>query len=149
MALASGARSTRSQERDHPQPSDGVFAEAVLGQLNAAERVDLALLELAGLANPDRRAGHCTGSDGQPRAVERHPAGSAIEPVLTIQNPTAFPDSIGVAAILSAIQQGNMFRDMSGLAQTAALAQAGVRVVFLSSSPLQGVGCRQGKARSL
>jgi hypothetical protein len=47
--------------------------------------------------------------------------------VLSIQAPTALPDPTGIAAIIGALQNGNMFRDMSGMAQTAALAQAALQ----------------------
>src|SRR5262249_56840943 len=53
--------------------------------------------------------------------------GQLSAPVLSIQSPTALPDAAGVAAIINAVQNGNMFRDMSGLAQTAALAQAALQ----------------------
>ena len=111
-----------------PLPSGGVFAEAVLGRFNAAEKMDLTRFwnwqdspipivapEIAPL-----EAGSRAQSD------EIRP-GQLSQPVLSIQAPTALPDPAGIAAIIGAIQQGNMFRDMSGLAQTAALAQAGVQ----------------------
>jgi hypothetical protein len=111
-----------------PLPSGGVFAEAVLGRFNAAEKVDLTRFwnwqdspipitapEIA----PVQAGSRAQSDDIRP--------GQLSAPVVTIQNPTALPDPTGVAAILGAIQQGNMFRDMSGLAQTAALAQAGVQ----------------------
>jgi hypothetical protein len=111
-----------------PLPSGGVFAEAVLGRFNAAEKMDLTRFwnwqdspipitapEIAPVA---------AGSRAQSDEIR---PGQLSAPVVTIQNPTALPDPTGVAAIIGAIQQGNMFRDMSGLAQTAALAQAGVQ----------------------
>ena len=49
--------------------------------------------------------------------------GQLSAPVLSIQSPTALPDPTGIAAIINAVQNGNMFRDMSGMTQTAALAQ--------------------------
>ena len=39
-------------------------------------------------------------------------------------NPTSLPDPAGLSAILNAIANGNMFRDMSGLAGTQAAGQA-------------------------
>ncbi len=111
-----------------PLPSGGVFAEAVLGRFNAAEKIDLTRfwnwqdspIPITAPEIAPVQAGSRAQSD------EIRP-GQLSAPVVTIQNPTALPDPTGVAAILSAIQQGNMFRDMSGLAQTAALAQAGVQ----------------------
>jgi hypothetical protein len=111
-----------------PLPSGGVFAEAVLGRFNAAEKMDLTRFwnwqdspipivapEIAPLE-----------AGGRAQSDEIRP-GQLSQPVLSIQAPTALPDPAGIAAIIGAIQQGNMFRDMSGLAQTAALAQAGVQ----------------------
>ena len=111
-----------------PLPSGGVFAEAVLGRFNAAEKMDLTRFwnwqdspipitapEIAPL-----QAGGRAQSDEIRRA-------SCRSRCCRSSSPTALPDPAGVAAIINAIQQGNMFRDMSGLAQTAALAQAGVQ----------------------
>ena len=53
--------------------------------------------------------------------------GQLSAPVLTIQSPTALPDPTGIAAIITAVQNGNMLRDLSGMAQTAALAQAALQ----------------------
>ena len=47
-------------------------------------------------------------------------------PVVSIVNPTPLPDPTGLASILQAIQNGNMFRDMTGLAATMGLAQSGI-----------------------
>jgi hypothetical protein len=111
-----------------PLPSGGVFAEAVLGRFNAAEKMDLTRFwnwqdSPIPITAPDiapLQAG------GRAQSDEIRP-GQLSQPVLSIQQPTALPDPAGVTAIINAIQQGNMFRDMSGLAQTAALAQAGVQ----------------------
>lgn len=111
-----------------PLPSGGVFAEAVLGRFNAAEKIDLTRfwnwqdspIPITAPEIAPVQAGSRAQSD------EIRP-GQLSAPVVTIQNPTALPDPAGVAAILGAIQQGNMFRDMSGMAQTAALAQAGLQ----------------------
>jgi hypothetical protein len=111
-----------------PLPSGGVFAEAVLGRFNAAEKIDLTRfwnwqdspIPITAPEIAPVQAGSRAQSD------EIRP-GQLSAPVVTIQQPTALPDPTGVAAILGALQQGNMFRDMSGMAQTAALAQAGVQ----------------------
>ena len=128
LARASWARPARRKSEIIPLPSGGVFAEAVLGRFNAAEKIDLTRfwnwqdspIPITAPEIAPVQAGSRARSD------EIRP-GQLSAPVVTIQNPTALPDPTGVAAILGAIQQGNMFRDMSGLAQTAALAQAGVQ----------------------
>lgn len=111
-----------------PIPSGGLFAEAVLGRYNAAEKTDLTRFwnwqdspiplsapEIAPLQAASRA-----------QSEEIRP-GQLSAPVLTIQSPTALPDPTGIAAIITALQSGNMFRDMSGMAQTAALAQAALQ----------------------
>ena len=108
-----------------PLPSGGVFGEAVLGRFNSAERLDLTRfwnwqdspIPLA----PPEIAAVTSESRSQPEAAT---PGQLSSPVVNIQAPTALPDPTGIAAIMAAIQNGNMFRDMSGMAQTAALAQA-------------------------
>ncbi len=46
--------------------------------------------------------------------------------MVNIVSPTTLPDPTGMAGILAAIANGNMFRDMSGLAATVALARSGL-----------------------
>jgi hypothetical protein len=111
-----------------PLPSGGVFAEAVLGRYNAAEKVDLTRFwnwqdSPIPLAAPDI-APVQAGSRAEPEDLK---PGQLSQPVVNIQTPAALPDAAGVAAILTAVQNGNLFRDMSGLAQNAALAQAALQ----------------------
>jgi hypothetical protein len=111
-----------------PLPSGGMFAEAVLGRYNSAERTDLSrfwnwqdspIPILAPDIAPVQAGSRAQAEDLKP--------GQLSAPVLGIQTPTALPDPTGIAAIINAVQNGNMFRDMSGLAQTAALAQAALQ----------------------
>ena len=111
-----------------PLPSGGVFAEAVLGRFNAAEKMDLTRFwnwqdSPIPIAAPEIAAVQA-GSRAQAEDLK---PGQLSQPVLGIQAPTALPDAAGVAAIINAVQNGNIFRDMSGMAQTAALAQAAVQ----------------------
>jgi hypothetical protein len=111
-----------------PLPSGGVFAEAVLGRYNAAEKVDLTRFwnwqdSPIPIAAPDI-APVQAGSRAEPEDLK---PGQLSQPVVNIQTPTALPDPTGVGAILTAIQNGNLFRDMSGLAQNLALAQAALQ----------------------
>jgi len=111
-----------------PLPSGGVFAEAVLGRYNAAEKIDLkrfwnwqdSPIPLTASDIAPIQAG----SRAQPEDVK---PGQLSAPVINIQTPTALPEPAGIGPILAAIQNGNMFRDMSGMAQTAALAQAALQ----------------------
>jgi hypothetical protein len=106
-------------------PTGGVFAEAVLGRSNAAELLDATRFwnwqDSPIPLQPPEIAAIELQSRAQPTDVTPGQLGS---PVLNIMNPTALPDPTGLAPMLGALQNGNMFRDMSGLAATVGLAQA-------------------------
>jgi hypothetical protein len=106
-----------------PIPTNGVFAEAVLGRSNSAEKLEytrfwnwqdspipLQPTEIAPVTMDSR----ATTEDLRP--------GQLGQPVLNIVNPTSLPDPAGLGAALTAVANGNMFRDMSGLAGTQTLA---------------------------
>jgi hypothetical protein len=111
-----------------PLPSGGMFAESVLGRYNSAERTDLTRFwnwqdSPIPIVAPDIAP---VQSGSRAQAEDLKP-GQLSSPVLSIQSPTALPDPTGIASIINAVQNGNMFRDMSGLAQSAALAQAALQ----------------------
>jgi hypothetical protein len=121
-----------------PLPSGGVFAEAVLGRANSAEKLDntrfwnwqdsptpIAAPEIAALQ---------AGSRSQPVNLD---TGKLSPSVLNIMNPTPLPDPTGMTAALNALAQGTMFRDMSGLAATIGLAGTGLQEAFKGSSDAQ------------
>lgn len=111
-----------------PLPSGGTFAEAVLGRYNCAEKLDMTRFwnwqdspipilpsDIAAI-----QAGNHNTSDGgnvQP--------GQLSQPIINMAAPAPLPDPAGTTAVLAAIQNGAMFRDMAGLALTQQLAQAG------------------------
>ncbi|PTX57843.1 hypothetical protein C8N43_2516 [Litoreibacter ponti] len=104
-------------------PSDGVFAEAVLGQSNAAEKIDLTRFWDWGenpipILPPDIAAIE-TGS----RATEVATKDGGLEPSLAALGQLQSLPGSDLAAILSALQQGSIFRNMSGIEQTAELAK--------------------------
>jgi hypothetical protein len=108
-----------------PLPSGGVFAEAVLGRYNGAEKLDMTRFwnwqdSPIPIAAPEIAPVEMT-SRG---ATEDLKPGQLGAPVVSIVNPTSLPEPTGLAAALQAIQNGNMFRDMSGLAATMGLTQA-------------------------
>lgn len=123
-----GLKNPESTEDLIPLPSGGLFAEAVLGRSNSAEKVDITRFwnwqdspipilppEISPLQAGSRARDLDTGT-------------SPLEsPVVNIVNPPALPDPAGLGPLYSAIANGSMFRDMSGLAQTAALAQAALQ----------------------
>jgi hypothetical protein len=108
-----------------PIPTTGVFAEAVLGRSNSAEKLDITRFwnwqDSPIPLQPTEIAAIQTGSRGQAEDLK---PGQLGQPVLNIVNPSALPDPAGLAAVLSAIQNGNMFRDMSGLAGLQELAKS-------------------------
>jgi hypothetical protein len=108
-----------------PLPSGGVFAEAVLGRYNGAEKLDMTRFwnwqdSPIPIVAPEIAPVEMT-SRG---ATEDLKPGQLGAPVVSIVNPTTLPEPTGLAAALQAIQNGNMFRDMSGLAATMGLTQA-------------------------
>ena len=113
------------QDQLVPVPTGGVFAEAVLGRSNAAEKLDATRFwnwqDSPIPLQPPEIAAISMGSRAQ--GVDVTP-GQLGQPVLNIVNPTSLPDPTGLGAMLGALQNGSMFRDMSGLAATIGLAQA-------------------------
>ncbi len=114
-----------------PVPSGGVFAEAVLGRFNSAEKLDITRFwnwqdspipitapEIAPLQ---------AGSRAQ---AENLTPGQLGQPVLNVVNAPAVPDPTGLSAVLTAVSNGAMFRDMSNAAQTAAAATEALKAGF-------------------
>jgi len=114
-----------ASEQIIPVPTGGVFAEAVLGRSNSAERLDATRFwnwqDSPIPLQPPEIAAIQMESRAQPVDVTPGRLGA---PVVNIMNPTQLPDPTGVGSIIGAMQNGNMFRDMSGLSATAGLAQA-------------------------
>ncbi len=108
-----------------PLPSGGVFAEAVLGRANSAEKLDITRFwnwqdSPIPLQAPDIAAVQA-GSRAQ--TDNTTPTGLAA-PVVAFNNPPALPDPAGLSGTLSVLASGGMFRDMSGSATAQALALA-------------------------
>jgi hypothetical protein len=111
-----------------PLPSGGVFAEAVLGRSNSAEKLDITRFwnwqdSPIPILPPEISPLTAGGKDNPPTTSTAPLEGS----IVNIVNPPSLPDPAGLAPLYNAIANGNMFRDMSGLAQTAALAQAALQ----------------------
>jgi len=118
-----------------PMPAGGVFAEAVLGRANSAEKLDITRFwnwqdSPIPLLAPEIAA---ISAGSRAQADDSRP-GQLSSPVLNIMNAPAMPDPSGMAGVLAAIQNGNMFRDMSGLAATIAAAQSGLSRGFDAST---------------
>jgi hypothetical protein len=121
-----------------PLPSGGVFAEAVLGRSNSAERLELGRFwnwqdSPIPIAAPDIAALQA-GSRAQATNLQ---TGQLSPSVLNIMNPTSLPDPTGMTAALAALAQGAMFRDMSGLASTIGLAGTALTEAHKGSSDAQ------------
>jgi hypothetical protein len=96
----------QTREDQVPIPTGGVFAEAVLGRANSAEKLDITRFwdwqespipfgapEIAAIA---------TGSRGEP---DQTVPGQLGQPVLNIVNPPGLPDPTGMNAVLAAIHK--------------------------------------------
>lgn len=105
-----------------PIPTDGVFAEAVLGRSNSAEKLDITRFwnwqDSPAPLTPPELAPVSTESRALPENLMPGQLGPST---LNIVNPTNLPDPAGIGAALSALTNLN-FRDMSGLAGTQQLA---------------------------
>jgi hypothetical protein len=119
------------REDQVPVPSGGVFAEAVLGRFNSSERLDLTRFwNWQESPIPIQPPDIATIQAGSRRDTDMTVPGQLGTPMLNIVNPPALPDPQGMGAVLAAVQNGNMFRDMSGLAATIGLAQKGMEGAF-------------------
>lgn len=106
-------------------PSGGVFAEAVLGRFNSAEKLEMTRFwNWQDSPIPFVASEIAPVQAGTRSLPEDLTPGQLSAPIVSIQNPVALPDPTGMAAVVAAIQNGGAFRDMSGLAQSAATAQA-------------------------
>jgi hypothetical protein len=118
-----------------PLGTGGTFAEAVLGRSNCAEKLDITRFwnwqDSPIPLQPSDIAAIQTGSRATNEDVK---PGQLSNPIVNITSPTSLPDPMGTAAILSAIQNGSMFRDMSGLQATIGLAQAALQATAAGAS---------------
>lgn len=107
-----------------PIPTGGVFAEAVLGRSNSAEKLDLTRFwhwqDSPVPLQPPEIAPLQTGSRATPEDLTPSQLGPAV---LNIANPTSLPDPSGMSAVLNALAAMN-FRDMSGLSGTQKLVES-------------------------
>lgn len=111
-----------------PLSSGGVFAEAVLGRYNSAEKLDMTRFwnwqDSPLPLTPTEIGAIKAGSRSDQPNLE---AGNLSTPVVQISNPVPLPDPAGTAAVLAAVQNGSMFRDMSGLQSAMSLLDSSLR----------------------
>jgi hypothetical protein len=126
---------TISNARLVPVPTGGVFAEAVLGRSNSAEKLDITRFwnwqDSPIPLQPTEISPVGTGTRGTPEDLK---PGSLSSPVLNIVNPTSLPDPAGLSASLGVLASANLFRDMSGLQGTQALSEAAMRETLAAAS---------------
>lgn len=124
-----------SQQDIVPLGTGGTFAEAVLGRSNSAEKLDVTRFwdwqDSPIPLQPTEIAAIQTGSRATPEDTK---PGQLSAPIVNITSPTSLPDPAGTAAVLAAIQNGSMFRDMSGLQGTIGLAQAALQSTAAGAS---------------
>jgi hypothetical protein len=117
-----------ADERLIPLPTAGVFAEAVLGRSNSAEKLDITRFwnwqDSPIPITPTEIAPVGTGSRAMSEELK---PGQLGQPVLNIVNPQNLPNPAGLGAAFGALATPNMFRDMSGLAGTQNLVQSGMQ----------------------
>ena len=110
-----------------PLSSGGIFAEAVLGRFNCAEKLDLTRFwNWQDSPIPIQPSDIAAIQTGTRATLEDVKPGTFSAPIVNITPPAALPDPTGMAGVLAAVQNGNMFRDMSGLSETVKLAQAAI-----------------------
>jgi hypothetical protein len=114
-------------QRIIPIPTDGVFAEAVLGRSNSAEKLDITRFwnwqDSPIPLSPPEISAIQAGTRATPEDLK---PGQLSPPVLNIVNPTALPAPDSISAVLGTLSNLN-FRDMSGLAGTQGLASAAMQ----------------------
>ncbi|MEM9578540.1 MAG: hypothetical protein AAF999_16195 [Pseudomonadota bacterium] len=116
-----------------PVGTGGVFAEAVLGRANSAEKIDLTRFwnwqDSPIPLTPPEISPVATGSRAQ--AVNLIP-GRLDAPLVQNMDPRALPDPQGTLAVLNTIQQ-RLFEDMSGILETAQVAQTALQQAATAS----------------
>ena len=105
-----------------PLPSGGVFAEAVLGRFNSAEKLDMSRFwnwqDSPIPILPPEIAAVQTGS----RNANTAPLPANLEAQSAqLQRMQALPDPTGMSSAMNALTMANMFRDMSGSQNVAAM----------------------------
>ncbi|MCA9528407.1 MAG: hypothetical protein KC549_19115, partial [Myxococcales bacterium] len=96
-----------------PLPTGGVFAEAVLGRFNAAEKVDLTRFwNWQESPIPIKPSDIGPIQMAQPQAGGPAATDGLAAPVVRLDNPAPLPDPTGLSAVLSALNTAGLFRDM-------------------------------------
>lgn len=126
-----------------PIPSGGVFAEAVLGRFNCAEKLDFTRFWDWQSSSIPITAPEIASLQAQSRVqAEGLTPGQLGQPVLNIVNSPSVPDPTGINSVLNAISNGNMFRDMSASSQTINAAMEILKAGYTASGQSQEVAVK-------
>ncbi|MBD3336847.1 MAG: hypothetical protein GF355_15145, partial [Candidatus Eisenbacteria bacterium] len=108
-----------------PIPTGGVFAEAVLGEFNAAEKLDATRFWKWDDSPIPFDAPEISAAEaGRHQRISFPRPGSLPESILSIQDPLPLPALAGTGDLLKALVASTIFRDMSGADITQALMKA-------------------------
>lgn len=102
-------------------PTGGLFAEAVLGRSNAAEYLDVERFFNWQDAPIPNEAPAVQPPDAGSRYQVPNVSTAGGPSTISLAGPVALPDPTGMQGILAAVQNGNMFRDMSKAAELAGI----------------------------
>jgi hypothetical protein len=107
-------RADLTRTREISLPTSGLFTEAILGRSNAAEKIDLTrFINWQDMPIPNASPAILPADTGS-RVQDTPPLTvTNTEGVLNILPPTPLPDPTGLTNVLAAVQNGNIFRDMS------------------------------------
>ncbi|MFH1121229.1 MAG: hypothetical protein V1775_15525 [Bacteroidota bacterium] len=127
-------------------PTSGVFAEAILGRSNASEKIDITrYINWQDMPIPHLAPAINALSQNQHNNNVLDTSPTIPGNVLNVVNPPALPDPTGMAGVLNAIQNGNIFRDMSKSDQ---LVTVMGNLSNLAQSMAQQAGSLAGQAQS-
>nr|AWD72296.1 hypothetical protein pH8NP2_p022 [Polaromonas sp. H8N] len=130
-----------ASERLVSLPTRGLFAEAMLGHCPSAEQIDPTLFTDWAASPCPEQATAINPVDTGSRAQAPNLTPSQLpNPVVTIVNPPAAPDPVGLAAALKVLGTPNIFRDMSGVQELSQLLQTLVNDATALAKPGGGVG---------
>jgi hypothetical protein len=138
-------REAAAVRREIALPSPGVFAEAILGRSNAAEKIDLTRYIAWDLPNPNvapEIAALVAGGRGLD-VPDLSPSDTSGE--LGVQAPTQLPDPTGFAQAFGALASANLFRDMSGRTE---LADTLSRLADVAAQTASQAGSLAGNAQT-
>jgi len=138
-------REAAAVRREIALPSPGVFAEAILGRSNAAEKIDPTRYIAWDLPNPNvapEIAALVAGGRGLD-VPDLSPSDTSGE--LGGQAPTQLPDPTGFAQAFGALASANLFRDMSGRTE---LADTLSRLADVAAQTASQAGSLAGNAQT-